>query len=185
MEFPTNWVVFNISDYDTGSPSVSRDFKVELFAQLRNTGRILDGFKFTLDGTKVLEAYVDLHKILPAPELRGMQAFFQCQPCDVKIRRNMLTSAWVSIKDGISSNNVDVLDESGAGVPAGSVLKILDRLPGSGPTNASTRWAVVVGADSFLKLQLQGLLLVASVLNNRSMFKGYVRHACHQNSQAI
>jgi hypothetical protein len=62
---------------------------------------------------------VDLHKILTAPELKGKQAFFQCWPRDVKIRRNMLSSAWVNITDGISSNDVDVLDEGGAGVELG------------------------------------------------------------------
>jgi hypothetical protein len=179
MEFPTNWVVFSLPDYDTETPAVTGDFTVELFAQLRNTGRILDGFRFALDGSKALEAYVDLDKILPTPELKGLQAFFQCWPRDVKIRRNMLSSPWVSITDGISSNDVDVLDENGTGVAAGTVLRILERLPGTGPTNASTRWAVTVGADSFLKLQLQGLPLVASALNNRSTFKGYVHGQSH------
>ncbi len=68
MEFPTNWVVFSLPDYDTEAPSVSGDFTVELFAQLRNTGRILDGFRFALDGSKALEAYVDMDRILPAPK---------------------------------------------------------------------------------------------------------------------
>jgi hypothetical protein len=175
MEFPTNWVVFSLPDYDSATPTVAGDFTVELFAQLRNTGRILDGFRFALDGAKALEAYVDLDKILPAPELKGLQAYFQCWPRDLKIRRNMLSSPWVSVTDGISGNDVDVLDESGACVAAGTILRILERLPGTGPTNASTRWAVTVGADGFLKLQLQGLPLVASSLNNRSTFKGYVR----------
>jgi hypothetical protein len=181
MEFPSNWVVFSLPDYDSAAPSVTGDFTAELFAQLRNTGRILDGFRFALDGTRALEAYVGLDKILPVPELKGLQAYFQCWPRDLKIRRNMFSSSWVSITDGISSNDVDVLDEGGAGVAAGSILRILERLPGTGPTNASTRWAVTVGADGFLKLQLQGLPLVASSLNNRSTFKGYV-HCCKNSS---
>jgi hypothetical protein len=183
MEFPSNWVVFNLPDYDSAAPSVAGDFTVELLAQLRNTGRILDGFRFALDGTRALEAYVGLDKILPVPELKGLQAYFQCWPRDLKIRRNMFSSTWVSITDGISGNDVDVLDEGGAGVAAGSILRILERLEGSGPTNASTRWAVTVGADGFLKLQLQGLPLVASSLNNRSTFKGYVH--CWLNSSTL
>ncbi len=179
MEFPTNWVVFNLPDYDTEVPAISGEFTVELFAQLRNTGRILDSFRFALDGTKALEAYVDLDKVIPVPELKGLQAYIQCWPRDIRIRRNMLTSSWVSITDGITGNDMDVLDENGAGVAAGTVLRILERLPGTGPTNASTRWAVTVGADNFLKLQLQGLPLVASTLNNRSTFKGYVSNPFH------
>jgi hypothetical protein len=52
-------------------------------------------------------------------------------------------------------------------------MRILEHLPGDGPVNASTRWAIAAGPDGFLKLQLQGLPLVASVLNNRSTFKRY------------
>jgi hypothetical protein len=171
MESPANWVVFDIADYDMASPSVAGEFTVELLAQLRNTGRILDGFRFALDGTKALEAYVDFWKILPVAELQGMQALMQCWLRVIKIRRNMLSSAWASITEGITSDEVDILDESSTGVPTGSIMRILERLPGDGPTNTSIHWAIVIGADSFLKLQLQGLPLVASVLNNRSTFK--------------
>jgi hypothetical protein len=58
-----------------------------------------------------------------------LQAFFQCWPRDIKIRRNMLSSPWVSVTDDISSNDVDILDEGGAGVAARTVLRILERLP--------------------------------------------------------
>ncbi len=144
---------------------------MELLAQLCNRGRVLDGFRFSLDGSKALETYMDFHKILPVNELRGMQALIQCWPRNIKIRRNMLSTAWVSITDGINSNYVDILDENGTGVPAGSVMRVLERMPSDSPVNASTRWVIAVGADGFLKLQLQGLPLVASVLNNRSTFK--------------
>jgi hypothetical protein len=99
MEFPAMWVVVNITDYDTAMPAVPGEFVVELLAQLRNTGRILDGFRFTLDSTKALEAYMNLDKILPVSELKGLQALIQCWPRDVKIRRNMLSSSWTSITD--------------------------------------------------------------------------------------
>jgi hypothetical protein len=172
MEFPANWMVFDIADYGMASPSVAGEFTVELLAQLRNTGRILNGFRFALDGTKALEAYVDFWKILPVAELQGMQAaLMQCWLRVIKIRRNMLSSAWASITECITSDEVDILDESSTDVPAGSIMRILERLPGDGPTNTSTHWAIVTGADGFLKLQLQGLPLVASVLNNRSTYK--------------
>jgi hypothetical protein len=167
-------VVLDITVFDTSLPAIHGELVVELLAHLRNTGRILDSYKFSLDGSKALEAYVDLNKILPVNELRGMQAFFQCCPRDIKIRRNMLSTAWVSITDGITSNDMDILDESGTRVSAGSVMRILERLPGDGPVTASTWWAIAVGSDGFLKLQLQGLPLVASVLNNRSTFNRFL-----------
>jgi hypothetical protein len=83
----------------------------------------------------------------------------------------MTTSTWTSVTDSVASNDADILDDSGAGVSPAAFARILDELPGTGPTNASTRWAVVIGADGLLKLQLQGLPLVASYLNNRSTFR--------------
>jgi hypothetical protein len=173
MEFPATWVVLNITDYDTAMPAVPGEFVVELLAQLRNTGRILDGFRFALDGSRALEAHVYLDQVLPVGELKGLQALIQCWPRDVKIRKNMLTSTWTSITDSLASNEMDITDEDGGGVTPGAVMRILERLPGNGLVNASTRWAVTAGSDGFLKLQLQGLPLVASVLNNRSTFKRY------------
>jgi hypothetical protein len=173
MEFPATWVVLNITDYDTAMPAVPGEFVVELLAQLRNTGRVLDGFRFALDGTRALEATVNLDQILPSEELKGLQALFQCWPRDVKIRRNMLSTAWTSLTDSLSSNELDITDEDGGGVTPGAVMRILERLPGNGPVNASTRWAISAGPDGFLNLQLQSLPLVASVLNNRSIFKRY------------
>jgi hypothetical protein len=173
MEFPATWVVLNITDYDTAMPAVPGEFVVELLAQLRNTGRVLDGFRFALDGSRALEATVNLDQILPSEELKGLQALFQCWPRDVKIRRNMLSTAWTSLTDSLSSNELDITDEDGGGVTPGAVMRILERLPGNGPVNASTRWAISAGSDGFLSLQLQSLPLVASVLNNRSTFKRY------------
>jgi hypothetical protein len=49
---------------------------------------------------------VNLDKILPVTELKGLQALIQSWPRDVKIRRNMLSSSWTSITDGITSNEV-------------------------------------------------------------------------------
>jgi hypothetical protein len=37
MEFSANWVVYDISDYDTSMPAVNREYMRELLAQLRNT----------------------------------------------------------------------------------------------------------------------------------------------------
>jgi hypothetical protein len=148
MELPANWGVLDITDFNTAMPTVPEEYTVELLAELRNTGRILDGFRFLLDDSKVLEAYVNFHKILQVGKLQGMQAYIQSWPRNIKIRRNMLSTAWVSITDDITSNDVD---ENSTGVPAGSVMRILERLPGDSPVNASTRWAIAIGADGFLK----------------------------------
>jgi hypothetical protein len=46
--------------------------------------------------------------------------------------------------------------------------------PRGRPTNASTRWAVIIGEDGFPKLQWQALPLPAFVLNGKAIFKRYI-----------
>jgi hypothetical protein len=171
MEFPANRVVFNIADYDTVSPSVTGDFTWSSSlnsATLAGSWTASDLRWMAPRLWKLTWAGLDVdRRILPVAELQGMQALVQCLPRNIKSRRNMLLSAWVSIIEGITSNEMDILDESGSS----SIMRILECLPSDGPTNASTRWAIVIGADCFLKLQLQGLPLFASVLNNRSTLK--------------
>ncbi len=170
MEFPPDWNVAEATDFDLALPSYQGETTVELLAQLRNTGRILDGFRFAFDGTVPLEINVDMFQLLPVDSCRGLRLAQQFWPCNICLRRNMTTSTWTSVTDSVASNDADILDNSGAGVSPNAFARILEQLPGTGPTNASTRWAVVIGADGLLKLQLQGLPLVASYLNNRSTF---------------
>jgi hypothetical protein len=171
MEFPPDWNVADAADFDIALPSGHGEVTLELLAQLRNTGRILDGFRFVLDGSAPLEVGVDLYQLLPVDSCRGLRLAQQFWPRDIRLRRNMTTSTWTSVTDSVASNDADILDDSGAGISPAAFTRILDELPGTGPTNASTRWAVVIGADGLLKLQLQGLPLVASYLNNRSTFR--------------
>jgi hypothetical protein len=70
MDFPADWVINPMEDYTTASLDYQGETTVELLAQLRNTGHILDGFHFTLDGSSPLEAVIDLFSIIPA-DYRG------------------------------------------------------------------------------------------------------------------
>ena len=171
MEFPPTWVVQEADDFHTASPAVQGEYTVELFAQLRSTGRILDGFRLALDGSKPLEINVDMAKIIPVGPFQGWQYAQQFWPRDIVIRQNLTTSAWVSITDTIAGNHGDIVDSTGAGVSSSNFLRTIQKLPADGPTNASTRWAIVIGTDGYLKLQWQGLPLVASALNSRTTFR--------------
>jgi hypothetical protein len=78
----------------------------------------------------------------------------------------MVSSAWTSVTDTVASRDCD-----GAGISAGEFIRSIATLPGTGPTNGSTRWAVVIGGDLHLKLQWQALPLPASILNGKASFK--------------
>jgi hypothetical protein len=144
-------------------PDIEGDITVELLAHLRSSGRALDHFRFSLNGSTPLEATVGLENIIPVQDFVGWNITHQIWAHNVPLRRNMTTSAWV--------NDCDVTAPDGAGIPAAEFTRKVDGLPSGGPVNASTRWALVIGEDLMLRLQWQALPLPASVLNRRATFK--------------
>ena len=171
MDFPATWVVLQLDQFDTALPDIEGDITVELLAHLRNSGRALDHFRFSLNGSTPLEATVGLENIIPLPDFKGWSITYQTWARDIPLRRNMTTSAWVSITDTVARNDCDVTAPDGAGIPAAEFTRKVVGLPSNGPVNASTRWAVVIGEDLMLRLQWQALPLPASVLNGRATFK--------------
>jgi hypothetical protein len=172
MDFPADWVILPMEGFNTAMPIYQGELIVELLVQLRNTGRVLDSFKFVLDRSAPLDITVDLACVLPIEAYQGWKLSQQFWPKDISIRRNMVSSAWVSFADS-ARRDCDLTDNTGAGVSAGEFIRSLALLPGNGPTNASTCWAIVIRGDNLLKLQWQALPLPASVLNGKATIKGY------------
>jgi hypothetical protein len=73
MSPPPNRVVYDLSEYDTATPTSGGEYTAELLAQLRNSGRILDGFRFAMDGSKPLVVKVELNKTIPVDALRDIR----------------------------------------------------------------------------------------------------------------
>jgi hypothetical protein len=107
---------------------------------------------------------LDLTDIIPTEAYQGWKLTQPFWPRDIVIRKNMVTSTWTSHTDSVASRDCDLTDNNGAGVPAGEFIRSIAMLPGMGPTNWSTWWAIVIGRDNHLKLQRQALPLPASVL---------------------
>jgi hypothetical protein len=175
MEFPPSWEVNPLEDYETALPLVSSStmaYTMGLMAQLRPSGRILDGFRVALDGSAALSKELDLGVILLVSNLKNWRLSLQYWPRDIQIRRNMLTSAWIDVPALICSNESQVLDDKGSGIPPAEFMEILDNLPEDGPESCSVRWAVVIGEDSLMRLQLQSLPCDAVSLSGRPATKG-------------
>jgi hypothetical protein len=102
MDIPPEWAVSPMDDFATATPQTRGEFNVELYAQLRNTGRILDNFRLGLDGAIPLEVSVDLASVIPAVGFDGWRLTQQFWARDVVIRKNMVTSAWVSVTDSVA-----------------------------------------------------------------------------------
>ena len=149
--------------------SVAGRHTIDLHAQLRNTGRILDASKIELGGTDILEVEVNIQEAIPAPQLEGWKLRYQIWPRDIAIRRNMASSGWQDLEALVAGRDADKFDAQGTGIPANEFLGMLSELPE--PNTGAMRWAVVIGDDSGLHLQLQALPASAPTLQGKPLLR--------------
>ena len=172
MEFPPEWNILPAEDFEIAVPRDPGEIGVDLMAQIRNNGRILDHFRLVLGGSKLLEAAVPLKNILPTVEAPDWTLKVTCWPRDVKLRRNMATSAWLDIKEQLASNDARVSDSDGVLVENKLLLDFLDELADKQMNSASTRWWVGAGEDGRLHLQLQAIPSPANSHASKPAWKG-------------
>jgi hypothetical protein len=70
MDFPPDWDVNPLGEYEIAAPVIaaaSTAHTLELLAQLRPTGQILDGFRLSMDGP-LLERQLDLGQLIPVAQ---------------------------------------------------------------------------------------------------------------------
>ena len=81
MDFPPDWEVLPAEDFTTAVPRNAGSCGMELLAQIRPNSRILDHFRITLGGSKILDISVPLPSLLlgtPA-QVRGVASQHQDQ----------------------------------------------------------------------------------------------------------
>ena len=86
-----------MADFTTASPRNAGDYGMELLAQVRPNGRILDHYRITLGGSKILDVNCQLSALLLAPATSRISLKYSVWPRDVEIRRNMTTAKWADI----------------------------------------------------------------------------------------
>lgn len=173
MEFPSeDWGFADIAEYETAILDATEPLEMDLLAQIRPTGRILDNFRLVLGGTAPLRATVDLGAAIPGRTFEGYRLGLQQWPRDIRIRQNMLSSAWLSIRGLTGSNDAAVTDPEGEAVGADEYARMVQDLNEAGPESAAIRWAVCAGGDRRPVLQLQSLPATANYLNGRAAFRG-------------
>jgi hypothetical protein len=97
MEFPPEtYDVFEANQFETARARLAGDAFMEVMLQMRPNGRCLDHYRIALDGT-VLETQVVAPSAFRAPVLAKYRLTYQAWPRDLKIRRNMKTTAWVDV----------------------------------------------------------------------------------------
>jgi hypothetical protein len=123
---------------------------MEVMLQMRPNSRCLDHYRIALDGT-VLAKY---------------RLTYQAWPRELKIRRNMTTTAWVDSYLAITANNILVsTDDDGKAVP-------LEEIKEMNLKSASTCYAVVASPVGKMWLEHQALPGTAEALTSKPTFTG-------------
>jgi hypothetical protein len=166
MDYPPEWDFFPMEDFVSAGPRNPGDLGVEVLAQVRPNGRILDHFQVTLGGSKILDVNVGLANVLNVPAMGNWRLKFQLWPCDLEIRRNMTSTTWLDVGDLVATKDGHVQAESGEAVDPEAVAAQLKEI------NLAYRFAVVVGEDERLQLQLQMMPASAATLMGKPVFRG-------------
>jgi hypothetical protein len=61
MNFPPEEEVFGAEQFETAAPREAGELGLELMAQVRPNGRILDHFRVTLGGSKIIDVSAVWH----------------------------------------------------------------------------------------------------------------------------
>jgi hypothetical protein len=174
MDFPAEWEVFASADFETAESRRPGGQSVELMAQMRPNGRVLDHWRFAVGGNAALDIDVMLEQIIPGPAAfpHGWRYKTQFWPRDVAIRRNMTTGGWQDVYENLAARQAQVVDVADILVPTEDVVAYLEGLPQAAVKSASLRWAVVVGETGSLQLDLQSLPATSRMLSGKPAFRG-------------
>jgi hypothetical protein len=142
----------------------------ELFATVRNNGRILDDMKVVIGGTGIFEANFKIEKLITEDTIGSWSVNIQRWARDITIRDGLLSSLWADLSTIVSAGDASILDSNGAGIPAAEFLRLLDDAE-EGDAQAALRWAVVLNERGRLAAQLQGLPASAAALNGKPSYK--------------
>ena len=181
MEFPPEWLILQSEDFEIAAPLDPGRCGMELMAQVRPNGLIMDHFRVVLGGAQLLEVTIDTGDLYANQAVPDMTLKWDVWPRDIAIRRNMSTSEWIDLTELIRSNDANIITNRDP-APGGSaeqvvdhnaqLLAFLDNLPERGRCGAAVRWAVGIGPSNHMELNLQGLPASAIVLNGKPTFRG-------------
>jgi hypothetical protein len=71
MEFPPVWTILPSEQFETTAAPNTAAHTMQLLAQLRSSGRILDSFQVKLGGTCILNAEVDMAALIPTATFKS------------------------------------------------------------------------------------------------------------------
>ena len=152
---------FQVDEAPTNHPHTA-----ELFATVRDNGRIIDDTRMVLGGSEIFEACFKLGKIFKFPGFKDWSLRLQRWGRDLDLRKGLLSGLWQDVSTLISTREADVIDENGAGIGHAEFLRLIGD-PDDGAEQAALRWAVALNDRGRLVVQIQGLPASAAALNGK------------------
>ena len=173
MEFPADkdsWNVFPIDEFDKAEARDPGNLGMEVMAQMRKNGRILDHFRVALGGRNILNLETNLSKVFKENSVNTYRLRFQYWAKDIFIRRNTTTSAWRGVHEMLGERDAVLLREDGSSLPRDEALDVIRDLDSKGKA-ASICWAVAVGDEGEMRLNLVTLPASEDTFNNKPLLK--------------
>jgi hypothetical protein len=171
MEFPPDWNVVEAEQFSTAQPRAAGLLGMELLIQARPNGRMIDHFRVTLGGSRILDVNFQLANLVASPAAKLWRAKMQIWPRDVDVRRNMVSTTWMDFATLVSTRECHVVDVSGENETPVQSEEVLAALTAASAA-AALRFATVVGGDKKMYLSLQGLPASADLLLGKPAFRG-------------
>ncbi len=175
MEFPADkksWNVFPIEEFDSAQARDPGGLGLEVMAQIRDNGRLLDHFRVALGGRDILTVETNLSKVFHDNKMSTYRLRFQYWAKDIFIRRNTTTSAWRGVHEMLAERDAILLREDGSSLQRDEAMEVLKSDDeNTTEKEASIRWAVAVGDEGDLRLNLVTLPASEDVISNRPLLK--------------
>ena len=171
MEFPGRWDVFSMEEFATATVRSPGEAGLEVMVRARANGRLIDHFKVTVNGSEILHVNVPISSIFCVADMPDWKLQWDIWPRDITFRRNMCSSTWADIKDGIDSNEIAVFDSKGA-VPKDKIQGFFQQGKDKLVLSAAFRWEANIAEDQKMMLGLHCLPASLSQLDSNPIFKG-------------
>lgn len=174
MEFPPDgeeWAIFPAEDFETAEVRDAGSLGMELMSQVRCNGRIQDHFRIVLGGNEILNVVVPFEKLVLTDRYNHLALAMQTWPKDIIIARNSTTSKWVDVPNLLAQRDATVQTTAGATVPQEEILAMLAEEQDTTKKSASIRWAVTVGADKKMWLELVSLPVSEATISGKPTLK--------------
>lgn len=131
--------------------------KATLLLQVSESGKAEDNFRFSLEGSRPLEAETLAGDLLKARSLHKYLLRIEVDPASIELRKNSLASPWVNLDEAIDEGAVHPHLREGGQLAREEFLADWNVAREEDPDlGASTRWALMASSDG-LKLEWQGL----------------------------